>query len=69
MQVEDVMLCEGVQRGLESPAYDIGRYAPTVENAMHHFRFLLHESLSKLCPDCIHPPILVLYLSSFMFYE
>ncbi|VVA22231.1 PREDICTED: choline monooxygenase [Prunus dulcis] len=47
VQVEDVVLCEGVQRGLESPAYDIGRYAPTVENAMHHFHCLLHKSLKK----------------------
>ncbi|XP_061990313.1 choline monooxygenase, chloroplastic-like isoform X1 [Rosa rugosa] len=47
VQMEDVMLCEGVQRGLESPAYNIGRYAPTVENAMHHFHCLLHESIRK----------------------
>ncbi|XP_028946979.2 choline monooxygenase, chloroplastic isoform X1 [Malus domestica] len=47
VQTEDVMLCEGVQRGLESPAYNIGRYAPTVENAMHHFHCLLHRSLTE----------------------
>lgn len=47
VQMEDVILCEGVQRGLESPAYNIGRYAPTVENAMHHFHCLLHESIRK----------------------
>ncbi|KAL6185306.1 hypothetical protein ACLB2K_041440 [Fragaria x ananassa] len=47
VQMEDIVLCEGVQRGLESPAYNIGRYAPTVENAMYHFHRLLHESLRE----------------------
>ncbi|XP_072978603.1 choline monooxygenase, chloroplastic isoform X1 [Typha angustifolia] len=45
VQIEDIALCEGVQRGLESPAYCSGRYAPTVEKAMHHFHCLLHASL------------------------
>lgn len=45
--MEDVVLCEGVQRGLESPAYDVGRYAPKVEHAMHHFHCLLYDSLKK----------------------
>ncbi|XP_034700690.1 choline monooxygenase, chloroplastic isoform X3 [Vitis riparia] len=47
VQMEDIILCEGVQRGLESPAYCSGRYAPTVEMAMHHFHCLLHENLTK----------------------
>nr|CAB3468905.1 unnamed protein product [Digitaria exilis] len=46
VQMEDIALCEGVQRGLESPAYSIGRYAPSVEMAMHHFHSLLHTNLS-----------------------
>ncbi|XP_078175530.1 choline monooxygenase, chloroplastic-like isoform X1 [Carex rostrata] len=46
VQVEDIELCEGVQRGLESPAYHCGRYAPSVEKAMHHFHCLLHSSLT-----------------------
>ncbi|CAL5040294.1 unnamed protein product [Urochloa decumbens] len=46
VQIEDITLCEGVQRGLESPAYSIGRYAPSVEMAMHHFHCLLHANLS-----------------------
>ncbi|CAN0901379.1 Choline monooxygenase, chloroplastic, partial [Linum grandiflorum] len=45
VQMEDIILCEGVQRGLESPAYCTGRYAPTVENAMYHFHQLLHTDL------------------------
>ncbi|XP_072981961.1 choline monooxygenase, chloroplastic isoform X3 [Typha latifolia] len=48
VQIEDIALCEGVQRGLESPAYCSGRYAPSVEKAMHHFHCLLH---ANLCND------------------
>lgn len=47
VQIEDIVLCEGVQRGLETPAYCSGRYAPTVENAMHHFHQLLHHVLKE----------------------
>ncbi|CAK9327912.1 unnamed protein product [Citrullus colocynthis] len=47
VQNEDIILCEGVQKGLESPAYKFGRYAPSVENAMHHFHRLLHLNLTK----------------------
>lgn len=43
-QMEDVVLCESVQRGLESQAYDKGRYA-LVEKPMHHFHCLLHHNL------------------------
>ncbi|KAK4265565.1 hypothetical protein QN277_026599 [Acacia crassicarpa] len=46
VQIEDIVLCESVQKGLESPAYSVGRYAPTVEQAMHHFHCLLHENLA-----------------------
>ncbi|XP_057987639.1 choline monooxygenase, chloroplastic-like [Hevea brasiliensis] len=45
VQIEDIMLCEGVQSGLESPEYCSGRCAPTVEKAMHHFHQLLHDNL------------------------
>ncbi|XVF47582.1 hypothetical protein PTKIN_Ptkin03bG0121000 [Pterospermum kingtungense] len=45
VQMEDIALCEGVQRGIESPAYCSGRYAPTVEKAMHHFHCLLYDNL------------------------
>lgn len=45
MQMEDITLCEGVQKGLESPAYCSGRYAPLIEMAMHHFHCLHHACL------------------------
>ncbi|KAE9609881.1 hypothetical protein Lal_00006453 [Lupinus albus] len=47
VQIEDIVLCEGVQKGLQSPAYCVGRYAPRVEQAMHHFHCLLYENLTK----------------------
>ncbi|KAJ1433429.1 Rieske [Sesbania bispinosa] len=46
VQIEDIVLCEGVQKGLQSPAYCVGRYAPTVEQAMHHFHCQLYENLT-----------------------
>lgn len=45
VQQEDVRLCEAVQRGLRSPAYDSGRYAPSIERPMFHFHQLLHQDL------------------------
>ncbi|KAK9817021.1 hypothetical protein WJX72_008478 [[Myrmecia] bisecta] len=50
VQQEDIQLCEGVQRGLTSPAYDVGRYAPGVEQPMFHFHQMLHRDLSSTCP-------------------
>ena len=47
MQAEDTALCEGVQCGLESPAYDVGRYAPSLEAPMLHFHKQLHRELLK----------------------
>ncbi|KAK9835244.1 hypothetical protein WJX81_008352 [Elliptochloris bilobata] len=52
VQQEDIWLCESVQRGLASPAYDSGRYAPGVETPMHHFHRLLHRDLF---PDPVPP--------------
>jgi choline monooxygenase len=41
VQEEDVSICESVQKGLGSPAYDRGIYAPGVEMAAYHFHRLL----------------------------
>jgi len=43
VQQEDNMICESVQTGLASSAYDTGRYAPGVEMADHAF----HQTLAK----------------------
>jgi choline monooxygenase len=46
VQQEDVALCEMVQRGLASPGYDVGRYAPEVEAPMFHFHNLLYGAVA-----------------------
>jgi choline monooxygenase len=47
VQKEDVYLCENVQLGLESQAYDSGRYVPTVEHAMYDFHRNLFDQLEN----------------------
>lgn len=44
-QREDIAICESVQVGLHSPAYDRGRYAPRLEIGEHHFHGLLARAL------------------------
>ena len=46
VQEEDVTISESVQRGLGSPAYDRGIYAPGIEMAAFHFHRLLAADLS-----------------------
>jgi phenylpropionate dioxygenase-like ring-hydroxylating dioxygenase large terminal subunit len=45
VQEEDASICESVQKGLGSPAYDRGIYAHGVEMAAHHFHRLLAADL------------------------
>ncbi|MGZ7041760.1 MAG: aromatic ring-hydroxylating oxygenase subunit alpha, partial [Thermoanaerobaculia bacterium] len=40
IQLEDVDICEDVQRGLRSTTYESGRYSPVRENGVHHFHAL-----------------------------
>ena len=40
IQLEDIAICEAVQRGLRSSTYDRGRYSPARENGVHHFHRL-----------------------------
>ncbi len=47
VQMEDIALCEAVQRGLRSTTYDRGRYSPRRENGVHHFHSLLLEFLAQ----------------------
>jgi choline monooxygenase len=37
IQIEDIGICEAVQRGLRSSTYVSGRYSPVRENGVHHF--------------------------------
>jgi len=41
VQLEDIYLCEAVQRGLHSRTYTSGRYSVKRENGVHHFHSLL----------------------------
>jgi choline monooxygenase len=44
VQQEDIEICERVQQGLQSRAYDRGRFSVQFENAVYHFQKLLKES-------------------------
>ncbi|HEX8087283.1 MAG TPA: SRPBCC family protein, partial [Blastocatellia bacterium] len=46
IQIEDIKICEAVQRGLRSRFYDRGRYSVKRENGVHHFHGLLAEFLA-----------------------
>ena len=46
IQLEDVGICEAVQRGLRSSVYDRGRYSVKRENGLHHFHSLWYEFMS-----------------------
>jgi len=46
IQHEDIVLCEQVQRGLRSRAYESGRFSARRENGVHHFQSLVREFLA-----------------------
>ncbi|HVT03988.1 MAG TPA: SRPBCC family protein [Thermoanaerobaculia bacterium] len=46
IQIEDMGICEAVQRGLRSRTYDSGRFSVARENGVHHFHGLLAEFLN-----------------------
>lgn len=45
VQLEDVSICESVQRGLRSVGYDKGRYAPRIELGELHFAKLVYQAV------------------------
>jgi choline monooxygenase len=47
VQLEDIRICEAVQRGLRSRFYDRGRYSVKRENGVHHFHGLLSDFMKK----------------------
>ena len=57
VQAEDILLCESVQRGMESGAFTQGRFicnpqAPHIsEHAVHHFQLLVAQSLGLPIQD------------------
>ena len=46
IQLEDIDICETVQRGLNSRNYDAGRYSVKRENGVHHFHGLYQELMA-----------------------
>jgi choline monooxygenase len=49
IQLEDIDICEAVQRGLRSSTYDRGRYSPRRENGVHHFHGLYANAMKLSC--------------------
>lgn len=47
VQQEDMEICEAVQLGLRSKAYDRGRFSPKMETALHHCQGLLKQSYAR----------------------
>lgn len=47
VQAEDAEICERVQVGLGSRAYDRGRFSVECEAAVHHFQGMLKESYAR----------------------
>jgi choline monooxygenase len=47
IQIEDIKLCELVQRNLRSYTYTSGRYSVKRENGVHHFHGLLAEFFAR----------------------
>ncbi|PIQ63819.1 MAG: (2Fe-2S)-binding protein [Bacteroidetes bacterium CG12_big_fil_rev_8_21_14_0_65_60_17] len=47
VQAEDIDICEHVQRGLESNAYDRGRFSYDLEGGVHHFQTRLKRAYHR----------------------
>jgi choline monooxygenase len=47
IQQEDIVICEQVQRGLRSRAYNSGRFSAKRENGVYHFQQLVREYLGE----------------------
>jgi choline monooxygenase len=47
VQAEDIEICERVQEGLASRAYDRGRFSVPFEGGVHHFQSLLRRSYAN----------------------
>ena len=47
IQQEDIEICEHVQKGLESIAYDRGRFSVEMEKGVYHFQCLLKGAYRK----------------------
>ena len=50
IQIEDIDICESVQRGLRSSTYDRGRFSVRRENGVHHFHQLYAGMMERRRP-------------------
>ena len=50
IQLEDIGICEAVQKGLASGSYERGRFSALRENGVHHFQSLVHAALTTTTP-------------------
>jgi choline monooxygenase len=48
VQQEDIEICERVQKGLESIAYNKGRFSVEMEQGVYHFQCLLKKAYNQL---------------------
>lgn len=48
VQQEDIEICEHVQRGLQSRAYDRGRFSVEMEEGIYHFQRLLKRAYRRM---------------------
>jgi choline monooxygenase len=47
VQLEDISICEAVQRGLRAPSYEAGRYSVRRENGVFHFHQLYRNAMER----------------------
>ena len=47
VQLEDIKICEKVQKRLESKGYNQGRISPQSEKGLYHFQSVLKEKLKN----------------------
>jgi len=53
VQLEDIEICELVQRGVQSRSYNKGRFSVKRENAVHHFQSLLKKTFATYCTNSL----------------
>ena len=58
VQQEDIEICEKVQKGLESVAYDKGRFSVECEEGVYHFQSMLKKSYQRYLTENGKPSIL-----------
>lgn len=51
VQIEDVAICESVQKGMRSTGYGSGRYAPSLETGEYIFHSLLKNEYLQILKD------------------